>query len=181
MKKTLTALTILLAVSAAQAGFLYWSFTGPDGGGDYTVDLNWDTTAPAEWDYVEYSALNDNLTEFAIKISTESSGVTLSNFVFGDFDTTWAVNWDGEKTSFGTALDANGVNGMLIQFKYTGPDNVTLNVEGIDTTGSAIADSDENIVYFGNSAAGSVVVPEPATMVIFGLGGLVLNVTRRKA
>jgi hypothetical protein len=185
MKKTLTALTILLAVSAAQAGFLYWSFA-PDGD-DYTVALNWDTTAPTEWDSAEYGVddnINDTIVELDVNFTTVSEGVTLSDFDFhSSFDEISWVSWDSNtKTVSGYFFSgAATADVVLVSFKYSGPDNVTFTADpagfGNHISSDVIARGPE----FSNSNAGSFVVPEPATMVIFGLGGLVLSATRRRS
>jgi hypothetical protein len=183
MKKTLTALTILLAVSAAQANFIYWTVDDTGTAGEFVLNFNYTETEATAQDgvwYDDYLQAGINRVENLHNLSSDNTSAVLgspswyptglheySTDAFALWEGTNIPEWDGNNIPESDFTIASLVYEGSSGDKISG----TISVGSDGGGGTTIA----------NNYEPSFVVPEPATMLIFGLGGLMLNITRRRA
>jgi hypothetical protein len=174
MKKTLTALTILLAVSAAQAKFIYWTVDDTGTAGEFVLNFNYTETKATAQDGVWYA---DYL---------QAGICEVNNFDNLSSNNTSAVlgspSWYPTDLLFGTVVyalwDVNNIpesDFTIASLVYEGSsgDNIsgTISVGGV---------GEGDIAHF-NDYEPSFVVPEPATAIIMCLGGFILKTTKKRS
>jgi hypothetical protein len=173
MKKTLTALTILLAVSAAQANFIYWTVDDTGTAGEFDLNFNYTETEATAQDGVWYDdylqpGINQ-VNNFDNLISDNTSAVLGSPSWYPtdllldeDASAFWNVN-----------IPESDFTIASLVYQGSSGDNIS----GIISVGGDVGGGTTS----ANNYEPSFVVPEPTTMLILGLGGLMLNITRRRS